>query len=291
VKTIPAGLQTHYASGDTKIAFGLVIERPDGQMFGFTTHDKDLTLDVGTGPSNYVELDARQGLDFSGVVSTSGMSVDNMEITTLDDGSLFVRDDLLAGRWKNSRFRIFRHRWDVDPVSLANDTETLMRGWLGESTLNLNTIKIELRGLKQLLQQPVGIVSSKTCRARLGDSACTVNLAPFTASGEVTSVTDRRTFAANLAPASDYYGDGLITWTSGANIGLSQKVRGFASSVFDLQLQAPFDIEVGDTFTAIAGCRKRLEEDCRDKFDNVLNFQGEPHRPTSDDLVTTTRSS
>jgi hypothetical protein len=37
-------------------------------------------------------------------------------------------------------------------------------------------------------------------------------------------------------------------------------------------------IEVGDTFIPTVGCRKRLEEDCRDKFDNVLNFVGEPHR-------------
>jgi hypothetical protein len=42
---------------------------------------------------------------------------------------------------------------------------------------------------------------------------------------------------------------------------------------------------VGDTYSVHAGCRKRLAEDCLAKFDNVLNFQGEPHRPTVDDLT------
>jgi len=37
----------------------------------------------------------------------------------------------------------------------------------------------------------------------------------------------------------------------------------------------------------VAGCRKRLDEDCRLKFDNVLNFQGEPHRPTVDAITET----
>ncbi len=45
------------------------------------------------------------------------------------------------------------------------------------------------------------------------------------------------------------------------------------------------DIQVGDTFDVIAGCRKRLTEDCKVKFNNVLNFQGEPHLPGIDRLT------
>ena len=51
-----------------------------------------------------------------------------------------------------------------------------------------------------------------------------------------------------------------------------------------LVLAMPAAVQVGDTFSIVAGCRKRLE-DCRDKFDNVLNFRGEPHRPGVDALT------
>jgi hypothetical protein len=37
-------------------------------------------------------------------------------------------------------------------------------------------------------------------------------------------------------------------------------------------------MKVGDTYEAIAGCRKRFEEDCQTKWNNELNFGGEPHR-------------
>jgi hypothetical protein len=50
---------------------------------------------------------------------------------------------------------------------------------------------------------------------------------------------------------------------------------------------AIYTVQVGDTYSLVAGCRKRLDEDCAAKFGNELNFQGEPHRPTVDDIVST----
>lgn len=289
MKTIPAALQTHYDSGYTKLAFAILIEREDGQVFGFTSSDQSFTMDVnawGIAESAQV-FDAKQGLDASSIVSTAGFEVDNLELTTLDDGSFFARDEILAGAWTNAAFRIFRYRWDVDPVTIANDVETVMRGWFGEVTLNENTIKFELRGLSQKLQQSVGIVSSKTCRARLGDDRCKVDLAPFTFTFTVTGVTDKRTFTASAATqAADYFGEGIVTWLTGDNAaGRPHKVREFSGGVFTLSLPTVLNIQVGDTFEAVAGCRKRLIEDCKTKFVNVLNFQGEPHRPTIDDLT------
>ena len=291
MKQIPAALQAHYDSGGTSVAHAVVIERVDGQLFGFTSHDLPFVLDVtpwGLGSSALV-FDAKQGLTASNLVSTSGFAVDNLELTTLDDGSLFQRDEVLAGVWRNASFRIFRYRWDVAAPTVANDVETLTRGWFGEVTLNSATIKVELRGLKQLLQQSVGEVSTKTCRNRLGDGRCRVDLAPWTHAGEITAVADKRSFtAAGLAQAADYFGEGVLAFTTGANAGLSQKVRSHAAGgALTLVLPMVMAVAVGDQFSIVAGCRKRLMEDCKGKFGNVPNFRGEPHRPTTDDLTKT----
>jgi len=293
VKQIPAALQAHYNSGATCLSHAIVIKREDGELFGFTSHDRPFTMDVTPWGMDDPALvfDAQQGLDASAIVTTAGFEVDNLELTTLDDGSLFDRDEVLAGTWTNAEFRIFRYRWDVSPVTIVNDVETLIRGWFGEVTLNQNTIKVELRGLAQKLQQGVGIVSSKTCRARIGSTEginkCRKDLTSFTHTFTVTGVTDKRTFTASAATQpADYFGEGIVTWLTGDNApGRHLKVREFSGGVFTLTLPTVLDIQVGDTFQAVAGCRKRLEEDCRDKFNNVLNFQGEPHRPTVDDLT------
>ena len=290
MKTIPAALQAHYDSGETSLAHGIVIERSDGQVFAFTSHDQSFTMDcTAWSLPAALTFDAGQGFDASEIVSTAGFAVDNMELTTLDDGTLFDRDDVLAGAWRNAAFRIFRYRWDVSPVTIANDVETLMRGWLGEIELRENTVRVELRGLMQKLQQPVGEVSTKTCRNRLGDARCRVDLTLWTHEFTVTAVTDRRTFTASAATQTDdYFGDGVLTWTGGNNqVSAPAKIRAFAAGVFTLQLPTVRNIQVGDTFTAVAGCRKRLMEDCKGKFANVLNFRGEPHRPTLDSLLVT----
>lgn len=298
MKTIPAALQAHYNSGGTSVAHAMILKRQDGMLYGFTSHDQPFWMDVSSwysptnissssdGSANMLLFDAQQGMDASTIVTTAGFNVDNLELTTLDDGSFFSREDILAGVWRDAEFRIFRYRWDVAQPTIANDTETLVRGWFGEFTLNQNTIKIELRGLAQKLQQQVGIVSTKNCRARLGDNMCTKDLTSFTTILTVTGVTSKQIFTVSGATATDdYYGEGIVEWLSGNNAGVKQKVRTYVGTtkVFTLVLPMVLDIQVGDQFTAIAGCRKRLY-DCRDKFNNVLNFQGEPHRPTVDDL-------
>lgn len=293
MKTIPSALQSHYDSGYTNIAYGLALKRVDGFEYCFTSCDKSTNLDLTPWDfaSSSITVDSVQGLDFSSIVTTSGFQVDNMEINTLDDGSFFDRDEILAGKWRDAEFWIFRYRWDVDPVTIENDVEVLQRGWVGECTLNQNTIKVELRGLTQKLQQAVGIVSTKTCRARLGSTTginkCKVDLTSWTHTPmTVTAVSDdKRVFTCSAATQdADYFGAGIVTWLTGDNEGVSAFVTSFESGVFTLQLGMVLPIKTGDTFTAIAGCRKRLE-DCRDKFDNVINFQGEPHRPTPDSLL------
>lgn len=315
MKIIPAALQAHYDSGSLCVASALLIRRQDGKVFAFTSHDLPLVMDVSPWGVDEAEqvFDCKQGLIASEVVSSSGFNVDNLEITTLDDGSLFVREEVLAGMWQNAEFWLFSYRWDVLLPTIANDVEVLMRGWLGEITLGTSTLTVELRGLKQKLQQSVGIVSQKTCRSRLGAvglGQCNRDLADHTHAVVVSAVTDKRSFVIAQLPVQpppdpdalpgdplpepvqpppfpdDYLGEGLLTWLTGANAGLTQKVRTHtAAGTVTLVLPMVLPVAVGDTLTAVAGCRKRLTEDCQAKFGNAINFQGEPHRPSPDTLT------
>lgn len=289
MKIIPAALQAHYNSGNTTVAHAILIARTDGQLYGFTSHDLSFTMDItswGYAEQTQFVFDASQGLEASSIVTTAGLGVDNLELTTLNDGSLFTTDDILQGRWRNADFRIFRYNWSANPITITNDVETLIRGTFGEITLNKETVKLELRGLTQKLQQPIGSVSTKTCRARLGDIRCTKDLTDFTHTSIVSGVTSNSTFtAASLTQSADYFTEGILTWLTGNNAGVSEKIRSHATGgVFSFILPMVRQIQLGDTFTVVAGCNKTLET-CRDKFNNVLNFQGEPHRPMVDALV------
>lgn len=276
MKALPTALATHLARGTTTLAHLLKITRTDAQVFAFTSADADVIL-AG------VLYRSTPGLDVSSVVTAAGLAVDNLELSTLDDGSTFLKADVLGGRWRNAAFTLARYNW----ASPSDGIDTLMAGTVGEVRLLRGAIVAELRGLQQYLQQPVGAVTSKNCRARLGDALCTLALGGFTVSGTVTSVASNQVFTdAAQAQATDWFTEGVLSFTSGLNSGLAQKVKGFASGgVFTLSLPMIQAVAVGDTFTVVAGCQKRLAEDCLGKFNNVLNFQGEPHLPGIDALV------
>lgn len=277
-KSIPAGLLAHYGGSDMTLSYGLRITRRDGAVFAFTSHQKSQRI-------GGVLYEAGRGLDVTDIVTSGGFEVGNFDLRTLDDGTLFTRPQVLGGLWQGAAFLCFRYNW----ADLSQGTDPLTAGVIGGVQMLNGQVICELRDLKQFLQQAVGSLSSKTCRARLGDARCRVDLAPFTHAGTVTSVTSRALFKAPaLAQAGDYFAEGEVLWLTGANAGMSGKVKTHANSggaVLTLTLPAPASIQVGDTFTAIAGCRKRLDDDCKVKFNNVLNFHGEPHR-VGTDLIT-----
>lgn len=272
----PAALATHFGTRETTTAVAIKITRTDGEVFAFTSHDVDDTIDS-------VAYSASPGLDASAIVIAASAAVGNMELTTLHDGTLFTTADILGGVWRNAAFIIFRYNWN----SISDGVHTLLVGTLGEFTVNRNSVTVELRDLRQYLQQPVGDASSKTCRARLGDDRCTKDLTAFTYSGTITAVTSNQVFRdAARAEGLAWFDEGEITFTSGPNAGIPAKVKSFAANgTFTLALPLYGTVAVGHTYTAIAGCRKRLEEDCRDKFDNVINFVGEPHRKGINNLT------
>lgn len=284
VKSMDSGILAHYASDSTTLAHALKITRRDSQVFGFTSADQNATI-AG------VVYNANPGLKVTSIVTSSGAAVGNMEITTIHDGTTFATSEILGGVWRNAAFQIFRYNHQ----SIGQGIDILLAGNLGEITIRENLLVIELRDLRQMLQQALGSLSSKQCRYRLGSSnksaggLCMKDVtgAPFKVSGTLTGVTSKQVFRDSArTEAADYFGEGMLTWTSGANSGLQAKVKSYASDgTFTLALPMLGTVAIGNTYNVVAGCRKRRDEDCVTKFNNVLNFGGEPDRPGVDALT------
>ena len=284
--TAPSAYQAHLDSETTTLGHLLKITRTDGAVFGFTSAGS--TVVIGG-----VTYDASHGLAIGSIASSAGLAVDNLELTTIDDGSIFTRAAILGGLWQNAAFVLSQYNW----ASPSDGVEPLMAGTIGQVGLREGAVVAELRGLQQYLQQQVGNVTTRTCRARFadyprpnGNNLCRLVAASFIRTGTVSGVTSRQVFTSadlwTAEPTADYYGDGILTWTSGANDGVSAKVKTYvASGIITLMLPAVATVTIGDAFEIIAGCRKRRTEDCKDKFSNVLNFQGEPDLPGLDKLT------
>ena len=282
MQNLTTGFANHLVQDVTTLATCWSIKRKDGVTLYFTDHDRDVVI----GGQTYKAAD---GMSPSAVSSQSGLAVDNLEFEGMLSAAAITEADILTGRYDHAEINIFMVNY-ANPALGKLDLKT---GWLGEVTLQGGEFIAEMRGLSSRLQQAIGDVYTSGCRAKLGDARCGINMTGYTVTGAVTAVEATYAFTdSSKVQPNGYFSDGMITFTSGANIGLSMEVRDFTSGRFGLFLPMPNAITVGDTYTAIAGCDK-LFDTCANRFHNAINFRGEPHVPGTDKLLETsaTRSS
>lgn len=276
MRVISPQLEAHFAGGMTTLATCWKIIRQDGVELGFTDHDLALTIDG-------LEYDSIAGFTPTTVESKSNMSVDNLEVEGQTFPSKITESDLLAGMYDYAEIEIFTINYE----DLSQGRLIVKRGRLGEVTINEQLFTAEVRGLTQHLSQTIGEVYSPSCRAVLGDVRCKRSLTSFTITTTVTEVTNNQTFKASaLGQAAGWFTGGEVQWTSGNNAGRRMEVKEFASAQLVLALPMGKSIQVGDGFKVIAGCDKTREA-CRTKFNNILNFRGEPDVPGVDQLLMT----
>ena len=277
---ISDALQTHLLHGVTTLCRAWDLTRRDGWRMGFTDHDRDLVLDG-------LSYKADTGLTARALSQTTGLSVDNTEaLGALSD--VAVREaDIQAGRFDGAQIRAWLVNW-------ADPEQRLMQfqGSVGEITRIGGAFQAELRGLAEALNQPQGRVYQKPCTAVLGDQGCKFDLdAPgYGVELLVEAVDEARVFGfsdvAGFEPR--WFENGRLDVLDGAAAGLSGLIKNdrYDGAIRRVELWQSLraDLAPGDRVKLIAGCDKRAET-CKVKFSNFINFQGFPHIPGEDWLV------
>ncbi|MHA3914569.1 DUF2163 domain-containing protein [Halovulum sp. GXIMD14793] len=264
-------------TGATRLCRCWRLTREDGVVFGFTDHDQGLQFD-GT------EFLARTGMTASAIESSTGLSVDNAQAVGALTSDTLRDDDILAGRFDGATVEQWLVHWEV-----PENRVLLFRGYLGEIRQSNATFEVELRGLAEKLNRPLGRAYVKTCDRELGDGKCGVDLSgpAFLTLSTVAEVRDNGLFVPGdlSGYAEGWFTNGSVAWQSGANAGLiglvKQDVTLNGVRRIELWQEAPFDVAAGDELRLVAGCDKSAAA-CKTKFDNFLNFRGFPHMPGED---------
>lgn len=276
MKNISEDLKNHLAGEVTTLATCWKLKRKDGEILGFTDHDKDLVV-------SGVMYKAATGFTPTAVQSHVGLAVDNLDVEGMLDSASITEAELMAGVCDFAEVEVFM----VNYEDLTQGKLMLRSGWLGEVRIAKNQFVAEVRGLAQRLNQKIGDVFSSTCRASFGDAKCGVDAASYRVSDSVDSASSNQVFSAALTAATGYYNYGVVKFISGANSGLSMEVKEYIKDVsVTLVLPMPYAIEVGDNFEITAGCDKNFKT-CIEKFNNAVNFRAEPHVPGMDAILKT----
>lgn len=290
MRTIPRRLLEHLQQPVTTTTRLLKImgRGPSPLVYGLSMLDQNITYDDGDGELTYY---ATAGFDPSAFASDTGYSVDNAEgMALISEEVPHVSVEMIeAGELDDGRWACYLVNW----ADLSMGHMLLDAGDLGEVRTRYGMVWIpELLSYMARLKQPVGSVWSRSrCRAIFGTPAaaqdgCGVSLAPLWQSGIVLAVgaETNRVFTADTgtdSPTPSNY-PARVQFLTGANAGREFATESIDGTVFTLAETTGYPIAEDDTFRWRPDCGKRYLEDCRDIYDNRVNFKGEPLIPVGD---------
>lgn len=277
MRTLPPALALHLDEGTTTLCRCWRLTRRDGEVFGFTDHDRDLTF-------SGVTHRAGSGLEAHETTAELGFALGGGEVSGALTSDAITEADIAAGLYDDAAVEMMLVNWADPSQHLVRETASI-----GEIRRQDGAFVAELRGAMHRLDEERGLRFRATCSADLGDARCGIDLddPAFGATGAVTASDGRvgLTSSGLGAFASGWFTAGRLLWLSGANQGLATQVRSHALGVslatIDLWQSAPRPIAPGDMFRVSAGCDKRFAT-CRDRFANQVRFRGFPHMPGND---------
>lgn len=247
----------------------------NGTIIGFTDCDQALKIDD-------ITYHISSSFNYSNIERNSSLTIDNLQIEGAISSDYISDQDILAGKYDEAKIKIFR----VNYENPNQKKTTLMSGSIGKILISGNKFIATINGISEKTQQQIVDTFSPSCRAHFCDHLCKLQASDFTAQGRVTDVIiDKRKFTDNsLSMPKNYYKNGLITFVCGGNKGISIEVKASDVNEVELFLSAPYEINCGDKYHITAGCDK-LFTTCANKFNNTINFRGEPHMPGTNKLL------
>lgn len=265
----------------TSTARAWIITRRDGQVFGFTDHDRPLVV-AG------VTCEAAAALTASEATAALGLSADELDASGGLSSATITESDIATGRWDGARVSM----WEVDWQNTAA-RELVGKYTIGEIERAAGAFRAELRSRAAGLDRSQGRAFLNMCDASLGDGRCRADL---TAAGR----TGTGTVAATPGPlVIEVYGLAGVTLAhmargllrlGGANAGLDPlEIRAAARLgpnrvAVSVWRPAAAPIALGDAVTLTVGCDKTFAT-CAARFGNIENFRGCPHMPGNDSVT------
>ena len=276
-RPIPKGLRIHLNQNATTMAWLVRIERKDGVVMGFTSHDLDISYDG-------VNYKASSALMPSTIETSSALASDNLNLSGAISHDDITEEDLRAGLYDSAFVQIFKCNWkDINQGVIL-----IRKALIGDIQASDGQFNVELKGIAEILQKEIGRTYVAECQLELGDRQCKVDIESFAVNKAVTVSGNYKFRVSDLPESVGYYNYGKVRFLDGNNIGLEMEIKSDASvsGEREIELFLPMEksIDVGDNIRFYPGCDKTIGT-CKNKFSNFLNYFGFPDIPGNDMLT------
>lgn len=222
--TIPTALAPTYNDELMCLSVLVKIVRTDGTVFAFTTHDRSLTI-------SGLKYEAMSAIMASSLRQQIGKDPDNMDMKGILNSDAITEDDMRNGLYDDAQITISECDWS----NLSAGIYTRLQGVIGDLAISDGVYNATILSNLQIMERQIGRTVAPSCDVhQFGDLRCKIDVTGNTATGKpITSVAAITTinddtdieFATGIVTDAGFYTYGLITSTSGANIGLSNQIK------------------------------------------------------------------
>ncbi|MDZ5760930.1 DUF2163 domain-containing protein [Lyticum sinuosum] len=187
----------------------------------------------------------------------------------------------------------------------------IKKGIIGKIEIHGQQFIAEVKGLTQNFLSDIGEVYSPLCRVKFCDKKCSLKIEKYLISDMIISglesysifksqsLHDYFTNFSNLNTNNFFnlnndsknknllkiISNGYIKFKSGKNINIEFEIKSVSYKGEIMLHLAPFhQVNLGDLFDIYCGCDKSFST-CSKVFNNALNFRGEPHIPSPNDII------
>lgn len=261
----------------TTLAWLWRLLRTDGVVLGFTSHDRPIRA------AGVLHL-ARPGMTPSAVSVEDGFRTDSMEIAGALTADAVRAGDLENGRWHGALVELELCDWTrPEEARLA-----IARGRIGDVVRRGDGdggwFAVELLSEMAALARAGLPRCSAMCRATLGDGRCQVDMEGRSARALALEVEEARIRLETPPAVPERFAHGVVRFLDGPHAGIDRPVAGFEGTWLGLVEPVPALGAGRWRVRLLEGCDRRFET-CATRFDNALQFDGEPHVPGTDALV------
>lgn len=255
---------------DTAATFWRVYRR-DGVALGFTSHDRALAF------GGIVHRSA-PGMIPAAIRMTSDLSEDSAGVEGALTHDSIRAEDLTDGLFDGAAIEV----GIVDWKELTH--RTIYTGTIGRIEDNTRGFSAELRSAKHTLEDDLVPRTSPTCRATFCGPGCGLSAAGFS-STEIIEQIDFDLNQVQLSQVSgDAYVDGQLRFLEGPQTGIPFGILSVTGASMTLDRPLSERVRPGTRAEIRQGCDHTFDT-CSTRFNNAVNFRGEPFLPGNDLLA------
>ncbi len=213
-----------------------------------------------------------QDIIINNIIYEAGVSLGDLSFNSISSNFQDISFDIFLKNediLKNNRGNII-----IKKIQKDSSSSIVYRGFLLEyQKINKYQFTIICRHIVRKLESNIGDFFSLNCRNKLGDSRCKIDLERLKMIGAILKVLSINSFVgSHTIKITQYFQFGKIILDTGEIFEITDNSNPLQISFIN---NSNYQLKINQNYTIHPGCNKNLEH-CSTKFQNAINFNGEP---------------